>query len=348
MYKIYKKPNMYLSQISPSNNSISTNNERNDYIGHSHYNLKHNTENVGNNILYKKLNNLGKFYETNYIKDINNNSNDNNIFRKKNAIHLNTIECKFNHNTYKNPRHIYSKKSPPLLRQGNLFNNIFGQSILSNTLSNIKDINQNKKIYTKNNNSNFNSTYKLFNSQIINIRNNIYNTDNKTYKNEFMNNTAFANNIFQTINLRKARPKNDINKKVKNNCCFLKKYYNYNSKITTKKLYLYNKSFIKIEKVMKKYIMPLSYITKCNINIYKIPKLNCSYYSKKYMLNNNKKNKKNSNKEIENIIKVNDYIKKKVFTINKNKGKIAIKKNIKENEFNNKKKTNNNNMIRIR
>jgi hypothetical protein len=66
------------------------------------------------------------------------------------------------------------------------------------------------------------------------------------------------------------------------------------------------------------------------------------------MLNNNKKNKKNSNKEIENIIKVNDYIKKKVFTINKNKGKIAIKKNIKENELNNKKKTNNNNMIRIR
>ena len=56
---------------------------------------------------------------------------------------------------------------------------------------NFRNKNKSQKIYIRGNNSNLNSHFRIFNSQVINIKNNIFNNNNY-YPNETVNNTPFG------------------------------------------------------------------------------------------------------------------------------------------------------------
>ena len=337
-YKIYKKPNFSLSQNIPINPMQIS--DENNYFARSYYNLykENNRNNNNENIFYNRQNLVQNYQNRNNNKNIHIKTQDSIIFRKKNISPL----IKFGLNTYNTYNsHIYSKKSPSSINKNNKKNNYEHNTLsnASNTQSNINE-GKNNKAYTKASNTENNSTYKLFNSQIINIRNNIFNSNDQLYKSEYINTTPFGEEMeLEQIKSIKTKINYIIYPKIKNNCSFIKKYYNFYidrpKNKNNKKLIFYNKTFTKIEKIMKKYVMPVSYISKCNLKIYHIPKRKNSYFSKIYLFNKTKEIKE---KEIAININNKKYIKKKKYIYNKNQDKYPIKSNA-NNKLENDKKT---------
>ena len=338
-YKIYKKPNLVLSQNNPINSLRGC--DKDNFNSRSYFNLyKTNKKNNDRENKFYNRQNLGYIYQKRNNNYINIKTQGNIIFRKKNLSPL--LKFGINaYNTYSSP--IYSKKKPSPINKNN--NNNIEHNTLSNTYFQINDIEKNNKVYTKERNSYNNTTYKFFNTQIINFRNNLFNKNDQLYRSDYMNTSPFGEEMeFEHIQPIRTKVKSPLNPTNNNSQSFSKKY-NY------KKLIFFNKTFTKIEKVMKKYIMPVSYISKSNVKIYQIPKRKNSYFSKVHLSN---KDKVNEEKKIADNINEKKYIKKKIIIFRKNKDKYLIKKNtdnkleyniktIKNEEIDNDIKNNNNN-----
>ena len=323
LFTIYKKPNLSVSQNIKTDYTQINRKEANNLV-FSHLNIYNNTENNNQEgMLYKRqyLGDVFMKYKYKNKKKIYVSNKCNTVFRKKQINYVNNND----NNTYNlptlNTSPIYTKKSPSFLRKFNnikMFENFLDNNILSNTHT---FMNKNNKIYIKTNNDKNNSTNKLFNSQIINIKNNIF-YNNNSNKNEYINNTSFGGKV-QIIN----KKNKEIKSKIINNYSFDVKLYNYYLNLPKKKS---SEKTIKNESIMKKHLLPFSYYSKSKVIIIQIPQLlNCSY-TKIHIIKN-----KNEDNMINNKIKDN----KKIFFINnklivntkKNKGRNIIKRNNNEN-----------------
>ena len=283
-YKTYKKPTLASSQTIKVN--IKQDNDEYNPMSYSHFNIYNKTENNKNEEIFYQRQYLGNIFLKNKSKI---NSKNNIIFRKKKINSLiksaNNISKKLNPNN--SP--IYTKKCSSILRQNKkikMSENNSEKNFLSNTQSLIK----NNRIYCKTNISKsyntINPTFKLFNSQIINIGNNIFNNNTNLPKNEYYNNTPFGEEI--TTN------RNDFKKEI-----IINNLINSNNKNEHQnKIYFCNKYLINIEKIMKKCILPLSYYTKTNIKIFKMPIISGYFCSKLSRINYKNKKRKNNGKEI--------------------------------------------------
>ena len=311
-YKIYKKPNLVLSQNNPINSNHGC--DKDNFNSSSYFSLyKTNKKNNNRENIFYNRQNSGKIHLKRNNNYINIKTQENIIFRKKYLSPLFKLGINA-YNTYNSP--IYSKKRPSHIYKNN--NNNIEYNTLSNTHFKINDIEKNNKVYTKEKNSYNNPTNRLFNPQITNFRTNLFNKNDQLYRSNYMNTIPFG----EDMELEQIKP---IHTKVKsllnpsnNNRLSFSKNYNY------KNLMSYNKTFTKIEKIMKKYIMPVSYISKCNIKIYQIPKRKNSYCSKVYLSNKTKENKE---KEMADNINKKKYIKKKIIIFRRNKDKCLIKNN---------------------
>ena len=333
-YKLYKKPTLPTGQ-----NLIKTFNQAdgfNNFCSHSQVNIfkKEETE--------TDRNNQNKLFQSQFLgsmnKKININNNNKNhsnkigkIFIKKNLPSLISIDSNiYNHINKNTGSPIYIKKSPPYLKTKTpkvYSTNINDNKSLTNTYSymNFRNKNKSQKIYIRGNNSNLNSHFRIFNSQVINIKNNIFNNNNY-YPNETVNNTPFGEEAkIGRINVNRKKFKNDnIRIKVKNRHHFSNKFYKYSKylkvSLSEPKTKI-NKNIIKNEKIIKKYIMPICYYTKFNYKIYKIPNVSIFYCTKMNLLKY-----KNKKKKVENPIKINkDEIKSITKDLNQNQ--ILLNKN---------------------
>ena len=323
-YRIYKKPNLSFSQNFISNNQKT--NYIGDYCSQTHYNIYSKTE---NNIQSKDPLDDKIYLEKKYLITKNiynkrlNNQNNKISFGKKSISSMSIM----NNNAYNNSPVYTKKKSANILKRvhpSKLFKNIFENNGLSNTHSFINSLHKNNKIYfrVKNSNlNNLNSTYKFFNSQIINIKNNIFNN------NEIPTNTPFEEETkVEPINVHKINLKKGlINSTVKNRFNFFRKYYKYYKYFSNKakkepKNYLYNKSILIKEKIIKKDVMPLCYYTKSNIKIFQIPKIPHFYCTKVFLSSSVEKNNKEVINYEENIKEGNEN------NIILNKNPIVLKK----------------------
>ena len=304
-YKLYIKPALPFGQ-----NLIKTFNqvdEFNDFGSQSQVNIHKKTEtdiNNQNNLFKSQF--FGSIYKKiNINKKKKNHSNKiSKIFIKKNLPSLISIDSNiYNHINKNICSPIYIKKSPPYLKikTPKLYStNINDNNSLSNTYSymNLRNKNKSQKIYIRGNNSNLNSHYRIFNSQVINIKNNIFNNNNY-YPNGTVNNTPFGDEAkVERINVnRKKFKNNNIRTKVKNKHHFCNKFYKYSKYLKvslSEPKNKFNKS-IKNEKILKKKIMPICYCTKFNYEIYRIPNVSIFYCTKMHLLKYKyKKNKKES------------------------------------------------------
>ena len=324
---IYKKPNLSISQ-NIKNNFVQNTNEENA-MSQSHFNI-YKSENNNNDI------ELDMFYKRQYLGDIfikyKNKTKSQNIaiFRKKliNTVNRNIKNKENNCSNHINSP-IYTKKSPSILRAYKKNKN--SDNIENNSLSNTQYyINKRNNNYLKT--PKINSNFRLFNSQIINIRNNIYNNnENNSNKNKLNNNTPFGEYILTEPNKIKnleIKAFKKINSTIINDHSFYIKYYNYFSDIEQKesKIFYYNNKRVKNnEIIMNKVILPLYYISKKRIKIFQIPHKHDNYYSKIYIIKRKldkniikKNNKELNNKEYK--INKNMKIKKKhLININQNK-----------------------------
>ena len=326
-YKLYKKPTLPIGQ-----NLIKTFNQAegiNNFCSHSQVNIYKKTEtdlNNQNNLFKSQF--LGSMYKK--ININNNNKNHSNkigkIFIKKNLPSLISIDSNiYNHINKNIGSPIYIKKSPPYLKTKTpkLYStNINDNKSLTNNYScmNMRNKNKNQKIYIRGNNTNLNSHYRIFNSQVINIKNNIFNNNNY-YPNETVNNTPFSDEAkVERINVNRKKFKNDnIRTKVKNKHHFCNKFYKYSYylkvSLSEPKIKYNNSTIIKNEKIIKKNILPICYYTKFNYEIYKIPNVSKFYCTKMHLLKY--KYKKN---KIENPININkDEIKSNSKDLNQNR-----------------------------
>ena len=336
-YQIYKKPNLSVSQ-NIKNNIVQNTDEENN-MALSHFNI-YNDEN--NNNIEQDM-----FYKRQYLGDIflkykNKNKSKTKsqaivTFKKKiiNTVNRNIKNTESNCSSNNNSP-IYTKKSPSILRTYN--KSKISDNLDKNSLSNTHYyINKRNHIYLKSSNRKINSNIRLFNSQIINIRNNIYNNNGKNSLNKVYNNiTPFGEERLNESNKNKIL---EINKSIKstviNNYSFYKKYYNYFINIPireSKRIFFNNKNIQKKELTMTKNIPPLNYITKTRIKIFQIPHKSNNFCTKIYKI---RKIDKNITKKINTEINNNKYkinqniIKKKnhLININQNKEKKIIKRN---------------------
>ena len=322
-YQIYKKPNLSVSQNIIKTDYIQTNNMEDYNLAYSHSNLFHKNDalNTNEDIFYKRQY-LGDIFMKHKNKT-NNKKNlikSNTVFRKKQINYLYNDNNTYNISSMNNTP-IYNKKSISFKKKFNR-----NKLLDNNNLSNSQQlINKTYHTYIKVNNSKINSTYKLFNSQIINIKNNIYNhhDNNILNKKEYFNKTPFGEETTEEKNKNIGGRLKIINK-----YSFYKKYYNFYINIPKKIAHRNNfsKKIVENEIIMKKNLIPFSYYSKNKINILQIPKIfNCNY-TKIYIL----KRKKEDNKINDN--KVNDNkiiaIKNKLISNTKhNKGRNIIKRN---------------------
>ena len=320
LYTIYKKPNLSVSQ-NINTDYTQINNKESNNLAYSHFNIYNKTENNNQEGMFYKRQYLGDvFMKYKNKKKINVSNKCNTVFRKKQITYLNYNDNKIYNISTLNTSPIYTKKNPSFLRKFNknkLLEKFFDDNILSNSHA---FMNKNNKIYIKTSNDKINSTNKLFNSQIISIKNNIfYNNDNNiSNKNENIINTSFG---------EKAQIANKKNKEIKskiiNKYSFDVKLYNYSVNLPKKKS---SEKTIKEDSIMKKNILPFSYYSKTKVKIIQIPQLlNCNY-TKIYIIKN-----KNEDIMINNKIKDNKKIliknNKLIVNTNKNKGRNIIKRN---------------------
>mgnify|MGYP006873018870 CR=1 FL=1 len=295
-YKLYKKPSLALKQnIYNENNQNNQNNGKkviDDYYSQSYFNTYNkigdsNKNNNNNNDIFNKRQYLGNMHKGN--KNPNNKSfsiQNKNVFIKKTISPAVTL----NNNRTSNNSPIYAKKIPQSLSK------IHGYNSTNN--SNIKNRNKKNRIYNRVSNTNVNPTYKLFNSQIINIKNNIFNNNNY-YNNELINNNENdplekENQIEATKGHLKNNKSDIINSTIANDFNHYKKYYKFYSEFSKEEPNIFEN--ISPEEIMKMNIAPLCYCTKNYIKLYKVPKISESYCSKIHLLNSNKeKNKTNNN-----------------------------------------------------
>ena len=311
-YLLYKKPNLSISQNIkrdyPKNNNIEDNN-----LAYSHLTVYNKTENNDKEDIFYKRQYLGDIfmkYKNKRNSKINNKCNI--VFRKKQINYL-------YHNNFStlNISPIYKKKCPSILRKFNknkLLDNLLDNNISSNSHS---FVNKNNHIYIKANNSKINSAYKFFNSQIINIKNNIFHLydNNISSKNEYIN-TTFVEEKQMLNNKNKV-----LKSKIINKYSFDKKYYNYYIYIPKKKLKrnIASEKKIKNEILMKKSFITFSYYTKSKVKFFTIPKICQNFITKIYII---KKIKSHKIKDNKNVIK-----KKLIAKTNQNKERNIIKRN---------------------
>ena len=324
-YKLYKKPSLNLNQ------NIYNENKRNndkkgvdDYYSQSYFSTynknddKTNNNDNNNNDLFNKRQYLGNVH-----KKVKNNNNKSFSIQNRNVFIKKTISSSvvLNNNRTGNNSPIYAKKIPQsyIKIQAPSNNNMFNY----NSSSNIPQINKNRNkkniVYSRVSNNNINPTYKLFNSQIINIKNNIFNNNNY-YNNELINNEnepLERENQIEANNVnRKANKSGLINTTIANDFNHYKKYYNFFSKISKEEPNIFEN--IPTEEIIKRNIMSLCYYTKNYIKLYKIPIVSESYCSKIHILNSN-------NKEI--IKKGKNLSSNQNSNQNKNKNKKLINQN---------------------
>ena len=328
-YKLYKKPTLPLGQ-----NLIKTFNQVDDFnnfCSHSQVNIYKKTEadiNSPNSLYNSQF--LGSMYKKVNINNKNHSNKNGKIFIHKNLPSLISVNSNIYNNINKNiVSPIYIKKSPPYLKTKTpklYSSNINENKSLINTYSymNFKDKNKSQKIYIRGNNSNLNN-YRIFNSQVINIKNNIFNNNNY-YPNETVNNTPFGYEAkVERINVNRKKFKNDnIRTKVKNKHHFCNKYYEYSKYLKvpfSEPKIKFNNNILKNEKIIKKKINPICYYTKFNYKIYRIPNVSKFYCTKIHLL----KYKYRKNK-VQSPIGINkDEIKSNSKDINQNQ--ILLNKN---------------------
>ena len=305
-YKLYKKPTLPIGQNLIKN--FNQADDINNFCSHSQVNIYKKTEtdvNNQNNLFKSQF--LGSMYKKIDINNNNKNHSNKNgkIFIKKNLPSLISIDSNiYNHVNNNCGSPIYIKKSPPCLKTNTpkLYNeNINDNKSLTNTYSymNFRNKNKSQKIYIRGINNNLNSHYRIFNSQVINIKNNIFNNNNY-YPKESVNTTPFGDEAkIERINVNRKKFKNDnIRPKVKNKHQFCNKYYKYYKfmKVSLSEPKInFNNSIIKNEKIIKRNIMPVCYYTKFNYEIYRIPNVSKFYCTKMHLLKYKyKKNKEES------------------------------------------------------
>ena len=314
-YKVYKKPYLSISQNMKANVIQLSNADK--YLAYSHFNIldKNNIENKIKDFRHSQDNFYKrKYIGTKYMKHNNKAILPNDNFRKKEISPFNKYSnyTENINNSSMNNTPIYSKKSPTLFRKlikPNLLENLFSNNYLSNTHSYIKNKN---RIYLKTSNGKINSTYKLFNSQIINIKNNIFNNNNNFHKTEFINNTPFGEKILiAEPNIKKIKVNKMMKSTVINKFSFITKYYNYymnRPKVELQRIGFNRKYIKKKENIMKKNIIPISFYTKKSIKIYQIPKISNFYCTKitRLKFKNKSNKKKKENKEENNEINIKE------------------------------------------
>ena len=308
-YKVYKKPNLALSQTIKRN--INQDNDEYTPMAYSQFNIYNKTESNKIEDIFYKRQYLGNIFMRNKNKI---SSQKNTIFRKKSINSL----IKSANNIGKNnisPSNspIYTRKSPSILRKF-IKGRLFEDDLENNPL-----INKNNGIYTKVSiSSSFNTIkppFKLFNSQSINIRNNIFNINNNLPEGENLNNTPFGEEV--EINQNASKKEIIANNDIKSN----------NKNEYQKKVYSFDKNVLKSQKIIKKHILPISYYTKTYTTIFKMPILSECNFSKIYLLSFKNRKRKNYEQEIKTN---NQEIKKTKLIHNKNsinRKKLLIDKN---------------------
>jgi len=340
-YKLYKKPSLALNQnIHNENNRNNDKKGLGEYYAQSYFSTynkfekKNNNNSNNDNDLFNKRQYLG-----NTNKEFKKNNNKSFSIQNRNVFIKKTISSSvsLNNNRTGNNSPIYAKKIPQSYSKiqalSNNNNNIFEY----NSSSNIPQINKNRNkkniVYTRVSNTNLNPTYKLFNSQIINIKNNIFNNNNY-YNNELINNEneplENENQIEVNNIIRKANKSDIIKATIVNDFNHYKKYYKFYSEFSKEEPQIFES--ISPEEIIKKNIMSLCYYSKSYIKLYKIPKVSESYFSKLYIINSNNKEIKKRDKNLTDNI--NSYRNKNKKLINQNQN-INIKTRNKNNKVEN-------------
>ena len=335
-YNLYKKPSLSLNHnIYNENNRNNDKKGLDDYYYQSYfstYNKIKDKNNKNNNNINNNSTNINDlFYKRQYLgnvhKEAKSNNNKSFNIQNKNVFIKKTISSSVtmnNNRTGKNSP-IYAKKIPQSYNKiqtpNNNNNNIFDSNPSSNNSQINKNRNKKNLVYTRVSNTNLNPTYKLFNSQIINIKNNIFNNNNY-YNNELMNNEnepLEKENQIEINNVKRKANKSDIiNTTIANDFNHYQKYYNFFSNFSKEEPNIFEN--IPTEEILKRNIMPLCYYTKNYIKLYKIPKVSESYFSKMHILNSNNKEMKKRDKNLsdnQNSNK-NKTQNKKVINQNKN------------------------------